>query len=87
MPTLRDWKPACALVRKDWTMKPNGQAFVDLLTETFTTHATLTTDGHARTRAFFGTYDVRVTTPAGVQTHAVTFTKSTAAPVPVRLNP
>jgi GH35 family endo-1,4-beta-xylanase len=57
------WKSGAALWRRDWTIKPNGQAYLDLVFKTWWTDETLTTnaDGEARVRGFLGDYTVAVT--------------------------
>jgi GH35 family endo-1,4-beta-xylanase len=56
------WLPDAALWRADWSIKPGGQAYVDLVTKTWWTDATLTTDanGVATVRAFLGQHEVTV---------------------------
>jgi GH35 family endo-1,4-beta-xylanase len=58
----RHWRPQAALWGDDWAIRPNGQAYVDLLTKTWTTRELLTTDaaGGARARGFFGEYSLAV---------------------------
>jgi endo-1,4-beta-xylanase len=57
------WRPDAALFRKDWSIKPNGQVWKDLVLGKWWTRA----DGHSAadgtysTRAFLGDYDVNVT--------------------------
>ncbi len=55
----RHWRPNAALWRKDWSIKPAGQAYLDLLKE-WSTHEKLATgaDGQAATRAFLGDYRI-----------------------------
>ena len=57
------WIPRAALFRKDWSVKPNGQAFMDLVLKTWWTDEKGTTgqDGAFRTRGFLGDYEVVVT--------------------------
>jgi len=64
----RHWRPAAALWRKDWSIKPAGEAWVDLVFRQWWTDEVLTTDaqGVARTRAFFGTH--RLSTPGDEKT-------------------
>ncbi|HZN69903.1 MAG TPA: PA14 domain-containing protein [Tepidisphaeraceae bacterium] len=59
----RHWRPAAALWRGDWSIKPNGQQFIDLVFGDWWTDAygTTATDGRYTTRGFAGTYDVTVT--------------------------
>ena len=58
----RHWRPPAALWAGDWKIRPNGQAMVDLITKTWNTHASLTTDaaGQASVRGFYGEYSVVV---------------------------
>lgn len=50
------WQPLGALVRKDWSLYPAGQAWEKAVTQTFRTDETLRTDrrGQASVRAFRG---------------------------------
>ncbi len=59
----RHWRPNAALFRRDWTVKPNGQAWIDLVTRTWWTEVQGRTDqaGLYGTRGFLGEYDVTVT--------------------------
>ncbi len=54
----RHWRPRAALWRKDWTAKPNGEAYAKLVTEEWTTRGTGEADasGRVRFRGFYGTY-------------------------------
>lgn len=56
----RHWKPRAALFRKDWSVKPNGQAWMDLVLKTWWTEAQGKTDaaGRFRARGFLGRYEV-----------------------------
>jgi endo-1,4-beta-xylanase len=57
------WNPLAALYNADWSLKPNGQAWHDLVTKTWWTNASGATDtaGDYRTRGFLGDYLVTVT--------------------------
>jgi endo-1,4-beta-xylanase len=57
------WNPPGALIRKDWTVKPNGQAWMDLVRKEWWTDRNTTTgpDGSCTTRGFLGDYKVTVT--------------------------
>jgi endo-1,4-beta-xylanase len=57
------WNPPGALIRKDWTVKPNGQAWMDLVLKQWWTDGTAVTgrDGSCTTRGFLGDYKVTVT--------------------------
>jgi endo-1,4-beta-xylanase len=54
------WLPLAALWRTDWTIKPSGQAWLDLVFRDWRTNATLKTDdrGIVALRAFLGDYEV-----------------------------
>ncbi len=56
------WKPAAALWRDDWTIKPSGEVFVDLVANQWWTNETMTTDTHGRCllQGFLGNYRVTV---------------------------
>lgn len=66
----RHWKPDAALWRKNWEIKPAGQAWLDLVKKQWWTNAQGRTDatGQFNARGFKGTYTVTVT--AGGQTHS-----------------
>ncbi|HJS06079.1 MAG TPA: endo-1,4-beta-xylanase, partial [Pirellulales bacterium] len=57
------WRPEAAMFRSDWTIKPNGQAWVDLVHTLWNTETVGTTlaDGGYTTRGFRGDYDIEVT--------------------------
>ena len=68
------WKPETALWRSDWSIKPAGEAYVKLLTETWHTEATATTDAAGKLAvdgAFLGTYEVTVADGGQPTTHTV----------------
>ena len=56
------WKPAAALWRRDWTLKPAGEVFVDLVANQWWTNQTLFSDadGECRVRGFLGDYQVTI---------------------------
>lgn len=56
------WKPAAALWRADWSLKPAGQVFVDLVKKHWWTDAKTQTseDGSCKIRGFLGDYTVSV---------------------------
>ncbi|NQT50856.1 endo-1,4-beta-xylanase [bacterium] len=58
----RHWKPDAALYRRDWSIKPNGQMWLDLVCKQWWTDASATTDarGTAKVRGFLGDYEVSV---------------------------
>jgi endo-1,4-beta-xylanase len=59
----RHWLPDAALYRKDWSIKPNGQAFKDLVFKTWWTNTTGSSDtaGNFETRGFYGDYKITAT--------------------------
>ncbi|MFO7903843.1 MAG: endo-1,4-beta-xylanase [Planctomycetota bacterium] len=58
----RHWRPSAALWRKDWSLKPAGEAWLDLVRDTWWTDVEGVTnkDGVFRTRGFLGEYQVTV---------------------------
>jgi len=56
------WKPAAALWRADWTLKPAGKVFVELTKKQWWTSGTATTNdkGKIKIRGFLGDYKVYV---------------------------
>jgi GH35 family endo-1,4-beta-xylanase len=63
------WRPSAAMFRKDWTIKPNGRVYEDLVLNQWRTDVTGKTDpnGQFKTRGFLGDYDIH----AGVSEKAV----------------
>lgn len=57
------WKPQAALYRGDWSIKPNGQAWNDLVLKEWHTDLAVKTDasGTASARGFLGQYRITVT--------------------------
>lgn len=57
------WKPDAAMFAKDWTAKPNAQAFRNLVLDEWRTRGEVTTDagGKVMQRGFLGEYRVMVT--------------------------
>jgi uncharacterized protein (TIGR03437 family) len=66
----RHWLPKGALWRRDWTIKPSGLAWQDLVYKQWWTDAQGATgaDGIYRIRGFLGDYDVEVTANGRTQT-------------------
>jgi GH35 family endo-1,4-beta-xylanase len=56
------WQLHTALLRKDWTLKPNGKAYMDLVFNQWWTRNKGTTDNDGRyaTRGFLGDYEITV---------------------------
>ena len=80
------WKPTGAYFRKDWSIKPAGQAWIDLVTKKWWTQTSGKTDaaGVYQTRGFLGDYEVVVRKGARVKTIRVPLTKA-ATPLVVTL--
>lgn len=80
------WKPSTALWRKDWSVKPNGQAWLDWVCGKWRTDAHLTTDpqGHATTPAFYGHYLLTLTNGTRTSTQEMDFTPTTAGTIKLR---
>ncbi len=68
------WRPDAALFNLDWSIKPNGQAYLDLVYDEWWTDETLTTDagGNATVRVFQGEHLVEVEVDGEVTTYLVT---------------
>ena len=60
------WIPPSALFARDWSLRPHGQVFLDLMKQ-WHTDATVATgaDGTAQVRGFLGEYEVEATRPDG----------------------
>ncbi len=69
------WKPRAAFWSKDWSLRPNGKVFLDLIQNEWWTNAELKTDavGRAVVRGFCGDYEI-------------TITSSDPTPAPVHIN-
>ena len=74
------WLPRAALFRADWTIKPNGQAFLDLVQHQWMTHAKGAADaaGCYRVRAFLGDYQVIVKSAGKIATAAASLPRDGA---------
>jgi endo-1,4-beta-xylanase len=74
------WLPDAALYRKDWSIKPNGQVFKDLLFKTWWTNATGASDatGKFETRGFYGDYKITATLGSRTVTKTVKLEPSSA---------
>jgi len=59
----RHWRPNGAYFRKDWSIKPAGKVWIDLVTNKWWTRASGETDaqGSYKTRGFLGDYEITVT--------------------------
>jgi endo-1,4-beta-xylanase len=74
----KHWIPNAALYRKDWSIKPNGQAYKDLVLKRWWTNASglSNVNGQYGTRGFLGNYKVTATFGAKTVTRIVTLTKN-----------
>ena len=70
------WKPAAALWRKDWTLKPAGKVFVDLVKKQWWTDESTTSNqaGSCQVRGFLGDYKVSVEHDGQTATEKLTLT-------------
>ena len=59
------WIPRAAMIDKNWRIKPNGKAYIDLVLNRWWTNESLTTgsDGKCALRGFKGKYTITVTMP------------------------
>jgi endo-1,4-beta-xylanase len=61
------WRCDSPMYRENWTLKPSGEVFIDLVFNTWWTDETVQTDanGIAEVRGFLGTYEIEAEVPAG----------------------
>ena len=71
------WLPSAALYRSDWSIKPNGQAFRNLLFKQWWTNASGTSNaaGTYSTRGFYGDYKLSVTVNGKTETRNIRLEK------------
>ncbi|TBO41720.1 hypothetical protein [Pedobacter kyonggii] len=64
------WKPDAAMFRKDWTEKPNAEAWRNLVTKQWMTNLTKKTGVNEKTESsgFLGIYEVTFTSKNGNKT-------------------
>jgi len=74
----RHWRPNCAMFRRDWTIKPNGEAYKDLVFKRWWSDADGKTGagGTFAARGFLGDYEVTVTQGRLKATQAVKLVKA-----------
>ncbi len=74
------WRPNAAYYRSDWSVKPAGQAWLDLVTRRWHTETSCETGpgGEARVRGFLGDYEVTATAGGVTKIVAATLTKAGA---------
>ena len=80
------WKPDAAYYRSNWSLRPAGQVWLNLVTKKWWTNETAETgaDGRIRTRGFLGDYEITVT-HHGVSTSVKTAVARTGTHVDIRL--
>ncbi len=73
------WKPSAAMIRRNWSTKPNYDAWNDLIYRQWWTDTRGVTagDGVFRTRGFLGDYDVEVTIDGVTKTYPLSLTSNT----------
>lgn len=79
------WQPPGAMIRRNWELKPNGYAWLDLIKREWWTNATLltATDGTATLRAFHGDYQLTITANNTTTTRNLTLTTPTTTTIPL----
>ena len=72
------WRPRAALWNKDWTLRPNGQAWLDLVTKEWWTNTNGMTaaDGRFLTRGFCGDYEITVQSGQQKSTRKISLTRA-----------
>jgi endo-1,4-beta-xylanase len=82
----RHWRPDGAMVRKDWTFKPNGEVYRDLVFDQWWTDEEGMTDdrGEFATRGFLGAYEITVRRDGQSRTFTAELTRD-AAPIEAAL--
>ncbi len=76
----RHWLPSGAMFRRNWSIKPNGEAYKELVFREWWTDVEGVTgeDGIYRTRGFLGEYDVEATLGGRIQTASLTAVRDPA---------
>jgi hypothetical protein len=74
------WRPSGAMLRRDWSEKPNAQAYNDLVFKKWWTNATGKTSGQGTytTRGFLGDYEIEVKASGKSKTQHATLAKDGA---------
>lgn len=72
------WIPRAALFRKDWSIKPNGRAYRDLVFKAWWTDTNVSTgaDGTALVRGFLGEYEVAASAGGRTKTAGMTLQRT-----------
>ncbi|MEO8369798.1 MAG: endo-1,4-beta-xylanase [Candidatus Solibacter sp.] len=73
------WRPAAAMLRRDWSSKPTAVIWEDLIYRQWWTdeRGVTASDGAFRTRGFLGDYDVEVTVDGATKIYPLTLANST----------
>jgi uncharacterized protein (TIGR03437 family) len=73
------WEPSAAMIRRNWSTKPNYDAWTDLIYHQWWTETNGVTDseGAFRTRGFLGDYDIDVTINGVTKTYPLSLTSNT----------
>jgi endo-1,4-beta-xylanase len=81
------WRPRAALWNKDWTLRPNGRVWLDLVTKEWWTNTNGMTaaDGKLSTRGFCGDYEITVQSGQKQTTKKISLTRA-GTTVRVELN-
>jgi len=76
----RHWKPSGAYFRRDWSLKPAGRVWIDLVTNKWWTRASGETNpqGAYYTRGFLGDYEITITHDGKSKTLRTTLRKNSA---------
>ncbi|MBZ5495664.1 MAG: endo-1,4-beta-xylanase [Acidobacteriia bacterium] len=74
------WRPSGAMLRRDWSVKPNGQVYKDLVFKRWWTNASGKTGGQGTfaTRGFLGDYEIEVKAGGKTKTVRATLSKGGA---------
>ena len=74
------WRPSGAMMRRDWSLKPNGEAYKDLVFKRWWTNANGKTSGQGifATRGFLGDYEIEVKAGGKTKTVRATLAKGGA---------
>jgi hypothetical protein len=75
----RHWRPGAGLYRQDWSLRPNGQQYIDLIRSEWNTTASGTSNsaGSYSVRGFHGSYDITATASGQTSTQrGVVLTRS-----------
>jgi hypothetical protein len=73
----RHWRPRAAYYRRDWSLRPAGQVWLDLVMNKWWSHFDETTDqkGEVSARGFLGNYEITVRKDGRSQTVKTTLPK------------